>query len=146
MNRYGRTSLLVILGLTALIVCVIVIFLSGRESLTSVGGRFMTALAAGDAPTLTSMTYMGTESPEAVRKQWDEAVGMAGRYYNFTWRILGADQADPRTGSVRLGVTRDVAAPGSYEQNYQLPLIKVGDEWKVDVRGISREMYPDLPQ
>lgn len=144
MNRYGRASLLVIIGAAALLICVVLVFLTGRESLVSIGGRFMTALVNGDANTLTQMTYIGNESPDSVKKQWDEAVDVS-RYYNFTYRILGADQADPRTGSVRLAVVRDAASPGGYEQNYQLPLIKVGDDWKVDVRGISREMYPDLP-
>ncbi len=145
MNRSGRASLLGFTGLAAIIVVLGLVILSGRESLNTVGARFMDALARGDADTLTKMTYLGTESPEEVRKQWDFAVGTAGKYYNFTYRILGADQADEKNGSVRLAVTRDATHPGGYEQNYQLPLLKVGDEWKVDVRGISREMYPALP-
>ena len=40
----------------------------------------------------------------------------------------------------------DADHPGAYEELYELPMVKVGDDWKVDVRGISREFYPGLPR
>lgn len=145
MNRYGRVNLLAIFCVVALIVFVGVVFAS-KESLSSIGGRFMTALTKGDVDTLTKMTYLGTESPEQIRKKWDEAVNVAGRYYNFTYKVTAADTADANTGSVRLSIVRNANQPGSYEENFALPMIKVGDEWKVDVRSISHEMYPDIPR
>lgn len=144
MNRYGRASLVVILGVVALLACVVVVLISGRESLGSVGARFMEALSKGDVNTLTDMTYAGVESQDQIRGQWTEAVGVS-KYYNFTWKVLGADQSDPKSGAVRLSVVRDATNPGGYEQNYQLPLVRVGNEWKVDIRDVSRELYPDLP-
>lgn len=145
MNRRGRISLLGIVGLLCALVVVSILFL-GRESLTTVGNRFMAALGKGDLDTLTNMTFMGNASPEEIRKQWDFTVNTAGRYYNFQYRIVSASQANERTGSVRMQVRRNSTGPSTYEENYQLPLVKVGDQWKVDVRGISRELYPALPQ
>jgi hypothetical protein len=146
MNRSGRVSFLGLVGFFGIIVLVTIVLLTGRESLTSIGGRFMEALAKGDVDTLTKMSYVGNDTPEDLRKQWDFAVNTAGVHYNFLYKITGSQQADAKTGAVSMSVTRDATNPGAYEQNYQLPLLKVGDEWKVDVHGISREMYPALPQ
>jgi hypothetical protein len=144
MNRKGRVSWLALFCIFAALVFVAVVFAS-KESLSSVGGRFMTALAKGDVDTLTKMTYLGTESQEDIRSQWDFAVNHAGKYYNFFYHVTGAGMADEKSGAVHLSVTRNADQPGSFEENYQLPMVKVGDEWKVDVKSISREMYPALP-
>lgn len=145
MNRAGRISIVGLLGLLGIIVFIAVL-VSGRESLSSVGARFMGALAKGDVDELTKLSYLGTESQEDVRKQWEFACHTAGRYYNFTYQITSSLQADPTSGSVRMQVTKNATDPGSYAEGFQLPLVKVGDEWKVDVKGISREMYPALPR
>ncbi|AIE86150.1 hypothetical protein [Fimbriimonas ginsengisoli] len=138
-------SLVGLLAVFALAI-VIAVFFFGRESLTTVGARFMNALAHGDVDTLTKMSYVGNKPPEEMRKDWEFAVNTAGKYYNFSWKITSSAQADATNASIRLQVIRNLTNPGSYEENYQLPLIKVGDEWKVDVRGINREMYPALPR
>jgi hypothetical protein len=145
MKGSGRVSLMGLLSVFAFGV-IIAVFFFGKESLTSVGARFMNALAKGDVDTLTKMTYSGNRSPENIRKEWEFAVHNAGKYYNFRWNIVAASQADANNGSVRLQVVRNADNPSSYEENFALPLVKVGDEWKVDVKGISREMYPALPR
>ena len=81
-----------------------------------------------------------------MRRQWDFAVNTAGRYYRFTWDVLGAEQIDDNTGYVRLHVQRNVDSGGSYDENFQLKMVRVGGEWKVAVREISREMFPGLPR
>lgn len=145
MNRRGRISLLGIFG----ILCValfIALFAFGKESLTSVGSRFMSALGKGDVDTLTSMTYLGNSTPEEVRKQWDFAVNHAGKYYNFHYRITSAAASDDKTAAVNMQLMKNSDQPGSYEEAFEIPLVKVGDEWKVDVRGMSTEIYPGLPE
>lgn len=122
------------------------VLMFGRESLSTVGTRFMTALGRGDVDTLTNMTYLGNSSKEEVRKQWDFAVNVAGKYYNFKYRITSAAANDEKSGAVNMQVIKNSEQPGSYEEVFQLPLVKVNDEWKVDVKGISREMYPALPR
>lgn len=145
MNRRGRINIVGLFGAIVVIFFGAVIFFS-RESLTTVGNRFMTALQWGDVDTLTEMSDPGTSSKDEIRKEWDFAVHSAGRYYNFAYRVDSAVQNDDKSASVRLKVMRNVTNPGSYEENFQLPLVKVGNEWKVDIRGISREMYPGLPR
>lgn len=145
MKQSGRASL-IMLATAAMVILLGMIFLFGKESLTSVGTRFMSALARGDVDTLTKMSLVGDETPEQMHKEWDFAVNTAGKHYRFFWRITSELQADERSGSVRMQITRNADTPGGYEEAFQLPLEKVNGEWKVDVRGISREMYPGLPR
>ncbi len=145
MNRSGRVSLLGVLGLLSIVLVLGILFMS-RESLTSVGGRFMSALAAGDVETLTKMTYLGKRSPDEVRKQWDFAVNKAGKYYNFRYKITASRQADANSGTVTMQIIRDADNPSSYEEKREIPLLKVGEDWKVDVANISRDVYPGLPR
>jgi hypothetical protein len=117
-----------------------------RESFTSIGGRFMSALARGDVNTLTDLTYLGKRPKEEIRKDWEFATGTAGKYYNFTYRITSAQQADENNATVTMMVERDIDSGTSYEEKRELPLVKVGNEWKVDVANISRDVYPALPR
>jgi len=145
MKQSGRVSLLTLIaGASVLLVAALLLF--SRESLTTVGARFMGALARGDVNTLTEMSFVGNRDKEQVRKDWEFAVNTAGRYYNFRYRILSSVQHDPKTASVRMQVIRDADNPSAYEENRQLPLVKVGDDWKVDVKGLSRDIYPGLPR
>lgn len=144
MKGSGRVSLVGLLSVLALGLVVSVLFMS-KESLGSVGSRFMSALSKGDVDSLTKMSYTDNKNQGDMRKQWETSVKV-GKYYNFFWRVLSSTQADANTGSVRVGVTKSPESGSSYEENFALPMIKVGDEWKVDVKAISREMYPALPR
>lgn len=145
MNQSGRVSFITLLGAASVILIVTLLLLS-RESLSSVGGRFMSALARKDVEALTKLTHLGNRSPEEIRKQWDFTVNTAGKYYNFQYRVVSATQSDANSASVKLQVVRNSDQQSSFDENFQLPLIKVGEEWKVDVRGISRDFYPGLPR
>lgn len=141
----GRVNVLAIGGIVCLALIVFVLF-AGRESTATVGARFMTALAKGDVDTLTQMSFMGDETPDQVRKQWDYTVHGVGQYYRFRWHITGTSQANDNTAAVLLQVARNADTPSAYDENYQLPLVKVNGGWKVDVRNISRDMFPALPR
>ena len=145
MNQSGRASIITILAIVSVVLLVGLLSLS-RESLTSVGSRFMVALKEGNVEQLTKMSYLGNGSEEEMRRDWELAVNTAGRYYKFEFRILGATQESSDTASVRTQVIRDSDRPGSFEENFQIPLVRVGDEWKVDVRSISSQLYPGLPR
>jgi hypothetical protein len=106
----------------------------------------MAALDAHDVDTLTKMTKMDGTSEESIRKQWDFAVNQAEKYYRFEWRVDSAAQSSPTTASVKIRMTRDADHVSSYEELAQLPMVKVGNDWKVDVRALSREFYNCLPQ
>ena len=145
MRQSGRISLLALVVIVGLVL-VGFILLFGQESLTSVGARFMTALAKGDVDTLTKMSSLGDEPEDQIRKQWVFACNTAGKHYAFLWRITSSmEQERDKIGSVQMQVTRNAMSPGGYDEGFQLPLIKKDGQWKVDVGSISRQMYPALP-
>lgn len=145
MNQSGRVSLLGILGLASFVLIGALLFLS-RESLNSVGGRFMSALAKGDVDTLTKMSFLGKRTPEEIRNMWKFTVGTSGKYYNFRYRITSSRQADQNSGTVTMMFTKDADSPSAFEEKRELPLVKVNDDWKVDVANMSRDIYPGLPR
>lgn len=141
----GRISPLTVFGVAAVALVGVGLFVA-QESVTTVGSKFMDALARGDVNRLTEMSYISDLPKEEIRKRWEFAVNTAAPYYRFTWQVAGATETADGTGSVRLKIVRNVESGGGYEENFQLPLLKTGEGWKVDVRGISREMYPGLPR
>jgi hypothetical protein len=145
MNRYGRISILVLVAAAGILVMVGLLAFT-REGVATVGSRFMTALSTRDIDTLTKMTYLSGKSEEEIRKEWDFALNTAGKHYLFRWQILTATQADADNGSVRMYVVRNAASPGAYEEVFALPLTRQEGQWKVDVRGINRDMFPALPR
>jgi hypothetical protein len=145
MNQSGRASIITVLAIASVLL-VVGLFAFSRESLTAVAGRFMTALSEGNVDQLTKMSYLGNGTEEEMRRDWELAVNTAGRYYKFEFRIVGSVQHSPDSASVRMQVVRDSDRMGSFEENYQLPLVRVGNDWKVDVRSISSQFYPALPR
>ncbi len=145
MKQSGRVSLIGIGSLFCVIVIVVLLAFS-RESPASAGTRFMIALQHHDVDTLTKMSKMDGESEDQIRKQWDFAVNTAEKYYVFTYRIDHAAQSSPTTASVTIQMTKDADKPGSYEDLAQLPMVKDNDQWKVDVRALSRDFYNCIPQ
>ncbi|RYG49573.1 hypothetical protein EON79_00825 [bacterium] len=143
-RQAGRVNFLAI-GAVACILLIVAVFALGKQSPTEVGVQFMSALAKGDAATLTDLTYMGDTPKEEVRKQWDFATQEASKYYTFIWKVSGFSQPIETEASIKLQVNRNAEA-GGYEENFQLPLIKKDGKWLVDVRAISRDMYPALPR
>lgn len=145
MRTAGRVSLLLIAGIACVLLVVVPFFLAG-DSPTSAASRFMILLAKGDAEGLTDMSYLGGTPREEMLKQWDFTVHDAAPYYRFTWNIHRTDLPNANSANVAIGVQRNAGTSGEYEENFGLPMIKVDGKWKVDVRGINREMYPDLPR
>ena len=141
----GRINI-VGLGVAACAGALVIVFLSSQESLTTVASRFMSALSTGDVNTLTENSFLGSQSKEDIRKQWDYAVNGVSKYYRFTWRVTGSLKQSEDTGAVRLSVAKNADGAGAYEENFALPLIKREGKWLVDVRNISRDMYPALPR
>lgn len=144
-RQAGRISPLTVFGASAVVLLGVGFFFA-QESVGTVGSKFMDALARGDVTRLTEMSYMADLPREEIRKKWDFTVNKAAPYYRFTWNIAGANETKDGTGNVRLKVQRNIESGGAYDENFQLPLIKTNDGWKVDVRSISRDMYPGLPR
>lgn len=115
-----------------------------KQSPATVGSQFMSALAEGNVDKLTDLTYMPGSEKNEIREKWEYATKVAGKHYIFNWQIKGDSQSDERTASVRVEVDKNMQG---YGDAYGLDIRKDEDgKWKVDVRSISREMYPGLPR
>ncbi len=145
MKQSGRVSLLA-LGSLVCVVVITVLLIFSRESPAAAGTRFMAALQDHDVNTLTKMSKMDKLSEDEIRKQWDFAVNTAEKYYQFAFKIEGAAQADGKTASVKVRMIKDADKPGAFDTMCELPMVKDGEDWKVDVRGLSREFYNCLPR
>lgn len=144
MKRSGRASLVIVI-LVALVAAVVVLFIMAGDSPSGVAGRFLTALAKGDTKTLTELTYMEGKTPDQIKEAWDQTKAVT-KYWQFQWKIQDSKDQDADNATVVLAWTKNSSSPSSYEEKYELPLLKRDGKWKVDVRGISREMYPALPR
>jgi len=145
MKQSGRISP-VALGSLFCVLCVVVLMLFSRESAASAGARFMEALQHHDVDTLTQMTKMDGASEADIHKQWDFAVNNAEKYYAFGYKVEGASQSGKDNASVKISMIRDIDHPGSYEEQTELPMVKVNGDWKVDVRATSRDFFNCLPR
>lgn len=145
MKQAGKASLVTILGVVAAAV-VVGLFFVRVESPSVVASKFMSALAKGDVDGLTKWSYSDRDTAE-LKKQWEYSVNVAGPFYIFAWQIRGDQIADDNHASVRLEVVRDADKPDAYPENFALPMVRVKDTgWRVDIRNVSRQMYPALPR
>jgi uncharacterized membrane protein YvbJ len=128
------------------VVLVAIFFFAGRGSPTATAEEFMTALGHGDDAKLTELTYIRTGDKDAMEKAYEFATNEAGKNYSFLWRIRDERQADANTASVQISVMRNARNPTSYEENFEIPLVRKDGKWLVDVAGINDLMYPALPR
>ena len=145
MKQSGRVSILMLASIVS-VVFITAILLFSKESVSSVGTRFLDALERHDVDTLTKMSMMSGTSPEQIHKEWDQCVNHAGKYYTFAYHVEGASQSGDNLGSVRFRLIKDADRPGAYDEAVELPMVKVDGEWKVDVRSMSHELFPGLPR
>jgi hypothetical protein len=145
MRTAGRVNIVLVGAIVAIVMIGSVLFM-GRQSINAVASKFMSSLATHDVNTLTDMTFLNGRNKEDVRKQWDFAVNDAGKHYIFVWRITSSKEADDKTASVSMQVVRNARSGTSYEEKFDLPLVKENGDWKVDVSAISRDLFPALPQ
>lgn len=118
----------------------------GRESMSSTCGRFLSALSSGDIDTLVATSYAGTKTPEEMRKEWEFTINEAAPYYRFIYKIENSREQGSTGGSVAIRFWKNATSSGSYDEQFDIPMVKTDGGWKVDVRGISREMFPALPR
>ncbi len=144
MKRSGRTSIVIIVTV-ALVSAVIALFLLAGESPSGVAGKFLTALAKGDTKTLTALSYMGELPPDKVEAEWKKTYE-ASKYWVFAFGITDSIEQDSNNATVKMQFVKNASSPSAYDEKYELPLVKKDGKWLVDVRGISRDMYPSLPR
>ena len=144
MKRSGRVSLVLILAIAA-VVAALALFLLAGESPRGVAGQFLTALAKGDAKTLAELSYMEGQTPEQIESKWKDTYAYS-KYWIFAYMIKDVRDLDKDNSTVTLGWVKNATKESSYEEKFELPMVRKDGKWKVDVRAMSREMYPYLPE
>jgi Protein of unknown function (DUF2950) len=147
MKKAGRVSLLTLIVIVAVLTGgAVVLLLIVPDSPESAATQFMSALAGGNVDKLVSLSDLGDESPDQAHKQWDFAVNTAGKYYQFAYTIMGSSEADPTDASVKIQMLRNPDKVGSYQETFDIPMVKKNEHWLVDVRAMNRTIYPAMPQ
>ena len=146
MRQSGRISLLLVGIVTLVIVGVLLVMVFGKDSPTTVTTRWFNALATGDAKTAAAESYMQDNTQDQLEQKWDRTLNVVAPYYRFRWQVLSESIADDKTAAVNIFIWKDALNPSTYEERYGIPLIKVDGEWKVDLAGVPREMFPGLPR
>lgn len=145
MKRAGRVNWIVV-SLVAIVVVLAALFVLSGEAATSAAARFMTALSRGDAKTLAQMSYFNPKREESeIQAAWEKTLSI-GKHYRFVWMIKAGKSPAPGRSSVTMEVTRDADKGTAYAENFSLDMLQVDGKWKVDIRSISRELYPALPR
>jgi hypothetical protein len=102
----------------------------------------MSALAELDAKKLTKLTYIDGADDAAIEKKWSDCLENT-KYFQFRWSFDGTESPSAETVTARIKM--QVAGQSEYALN-RIPLVKIKDEWKVDVGAINRSFYPSLPR
>ncbi|MFQ3587076.1 MAG: hypothetical protein SNJ74_02280 [Fimbriimonadaceae bacterium] len=143
MLRAGKVHIIPILAAAGIILLAGLLFLA-RESPVSAADRFLVALAKGDVDQLMDLSYYAGDREE-LRRQWEFATQEAGKYYRFRYKIRFAREVGD-TAAVSLEFERDALSGASFPENRQIPMVRDGGRWKVDVAAITRDLYPALPR
>ena len=144
MKRSGRVSFVLVIAI-AVVVGAIALFMMAGESPSGIAGRFLTALAKGDTKTLAELSYMDGLSQAEIESKWKET-HESSKYWVFAFAIKDVKEQDANNATVNLDWFKDLGGIQPDEGKAELPMVKRDGTWKVDVRAISRNMYPFLPQ
>jgi hypothetical protein len=140
-----RPNLIVLLGLFGLAAIFVLVFLSG-VSPQRAGEEFMVALAKKDVRKLVEMSYLPNPSAP-LESQWEDCVNGKARNFMFMWVWEeGTSRPTNDEAVLRLHLIEFRGATQDATDTYELPLIKRDGRWKVDLRGLTRKFFPDLPK
>jgi hypothetical protein len=150
-NRQSGKINILALAFLAIVGMIVASLAFAKEDPSAVGAQFMDALARHDVDKLTELSYVDKETPAEIeaakkhlREQWDFSVNVAGQHYPFFWKISNSNKATESNATVTVQISK--GGPNAYDEKYELPLLRSNDKWKVDATGISRTMFPALPQ
>ncbi|MBS1704582.1 MAG: DUF4878 domain-containing protein [Armatimonadetes bacterium] len=145
MIRSGKTKWWILPLVAAVGLISYLVFFSG-DTPSAAATRFMSALAKGDVKELTKLSYISGKSPEEIEKAWTYTTQVASPHYLFGWRVVSSQTVDEKNANVKIDVIRDALKQSAYSEHYGLAMVKDEGVWKVDVKAISREVYPFLPR
>ncbi|MEQ1822999.1 MAG: hypothetical protein ABL949_10845 [Fimbriimonadaceae bacterium] len=143
LKRAGRASIVTIIATVCVLACVgVVMFSNSDQGPETTVNRFMSALAEVDAKKLAKLSFIDGADEGDIEKKWTECLDNT-KYFQFRWAFDGTESPSAETVTARIKMQQ----AGESEANLnRIPLVKVKDEWKVDVGAINRSFYPSLPR
>jgi hypothetical protein len=142
----GKVSATLIIILAFVAGLVVMALTTGGETPMAVGGKFMSALAAGDAAKLAALSHAEGVSQEELEEQWRYTMDVAAPHFKFTYAIKGESITTDRDAIVWMMYAKDAGSSSAYEERFELPLVKTDEGWRVDVYSLNRDMFPGLPR
>jgi hypothetical protein len=130
------------------------LFTLKQNSPEAAAAEFLNALTKRDPQAAARLSYLENPS-KPLSEQWDYAFNKAGKHFLFLVSEVGRVQrhSDDRatlsvsyyefTGPADGG---DLPVNASSNETYELPMIKVDGQWKVDLASLTRRFYPYLPK
>lgn len=141
----GRVNIVVIVAVAFLVMLGSLTMFS-QERPSAVAANFMLSLANMDAEKLTDLSYAQGTSREELLKKWKYTTEVVARDFTFTYDIKGENPIDEDSSNVWMMYRIHAGMDGSFDERFELPMVKTKDGWKVDVYAISRDMFPGLPR
>jgi len=146
MKRAGKVSPLILGGVIGVIALLALIFL--MQTTDSAGLRvdkFLTALGKADVKGIMATSTFGDEPAEVVRAKWEKCLERT-EFYRFSWLIKSTSSTSPDEGNVSVEMYKDAGNISTYPSKAEIPVVRINNEWYVDVRAMDREIYPALPR
>lgn len=146
MKRPGRASPVAVVAVLC-IAGVLGVLIFGRSGNTPAGAvnSFFRALGDGDVDGVIKSSYLGDEPEDRAREKWKETIHNA-EYWRFAWQIKETFTTDPEQAAVVIDMYKNFGVKQQEAEHYQVPVTKIDGTWKVDAKGLNREMYPSLPR
>jgi hypothetical protein len=144
MKQSGKIHWMAALGGLGMIAAVGLFFMGGDSPVTA-AGSFMSALAKGDTEALADFSYIEGKTRVELIEEWDYATKVAAPHYQFKYEITTEVRTSPELSIVKMKLWQNVDR-GGYDEKFALPMVKKDGKWLVEIRGLSRDMYPALPR
>lgn len=140
------------LGLVLVIGAYVFIAIWRQDTPEKAVNRFLIALAKKDIDTLMELSYW-EGSPDDLRQQWDYCVNKGAKHYVFLWKLITTRRVSDDRAAVRVSILefRASRAQGAYgtevqPEGVEVPLVRIGGRWKVDLMSLTRRFFPFLPR
>ncbi len=143
-RQWGKVHWLVPAAILGALLTVVFAFLKPSSPQTG-AQAFMIALAKADVDGLMRYGYLEGRNPADVRKQWEYATQVAAPYYRFEW-VIQSSESRGDEGTVRMQIVRNADSSGAYQEAYEMKMVRVNGEWKVDLNRSNRMLFPMMPR
>ncbi|MBX3096928.1 MAG: hypothetical protein KF812_08705 [Fimbriimonadaceae bacterium] len=148
MKRAGKVHWMIVTGIAGAFIAVAALIASFlfSDSPGRTASEFMVALATHDTKMLAKTSFIEGKSEAELEEDWKYATEVAGKHYRFRYDIKSVTRSGDTTASATLLMVRNADDSSAYEDLYGLPLEKIDGQWKVDLVGIDRRIFPRMPR